>query len=84
MPAPRSYIAIVVTWLVLQFAAGISTNVQRAASRIAWVIVLAGMVIGPFGQTLVSFMSNVANGFPTSNVSSTDTSNSTTPSTVSV
>lgn len=61
MPAPRAYAAIIVTWGVLQLAADMGgERAGRAAKAMAWVIVLAGMVIGPFGNTVSNLLNSVA------------------------
>ena len=57
MPAPRSYLAIIVAWAVLQLAS--DTGYARPASVTGWVIVLAGMVTGPFGGKVVNLMNSV-------------------------
>ncbi len=65
MPAPRSYVAIVVTWIVLFFAAGIGPQARRGATAVAWLLVLAGLVIGPFGQRVISLFNTISSNFPT-------------------
>lgn len=64
MPAPRSYVAIFVTWLVLFVVAGIGAKAERAAAALGWLLVLVGTVIGPFGQTVVDFLRGVSTQFP--------------------
>jgi hypothetical protein len=73
MPAPRAYAAIIVTWGVLQLAADMGgERAGRAAKAVAWVIVLAGMVVGPFGSTVTNLLNSVANNVaPSSTPSST-------------
>lgn len=63
MPAPRAYVAILVTWLILQLVADAGENARRAATALGWVLVLTGMVVGPFGQRFVSFLNAVASQF---------------------
>lgn len=63
MPSPRDYVAIVVTWMVLMLISGISQQVQRATAAMGWLLVVAGMVLGPFGQRMVSFFKTVAQNF---------------------
>ena len=58
MPSPRSYAAIIVAWGILQIIADVGK--ERAAAAVAWVIVLAGIVLGPFGQTLVNLFNSAA------------------------
>lgn len=63
MPSPRQYVAIVVTWLVLMFIAGINDGAARATKAIGWVLVLVGMVIGPFGKRVISLFNTIATNF---------------------
>lgn len=65
MPAPRQYVAIVVAWLVLNLAAGISAGTERAAAALGWLIVLTGMVAGPFGEQVTSLFGDVAQRYAT-------------------
>jgi hypothetical protein len=58
LPSPRAYAAIIITWGVLQLVA--DTGRERAAKAVAWVIVLAGMVLGPFGTTVTNLFYSVA------------------------
>jgi hypothetical protein len=60
MPSPRSYVAIIVTWGVLQIVSDISDRAARAAKSMAWVIVLVGMVVGPFGKSVTDLFNAVA------------------------
>jgi len=61
MPAPRSYVAIMVLFGTLHLIA--DAGAQRAASIMAWVTVLTGIIIGPFGTRLSNFYNSVANQF---------------------
>lgn len=74
MPAPRQYVAIVVTWGVLQLVSGIGEQASRAAAAVGWVLTLAGLVIGPFGKKLVGLFNTVATNFPSNPSPSTTTS----------
>jgi hypothetical protein len=65
MPAPRQYVAIVVTWLILQLAAGASEGAARGAKALGWLLVLTGLVVGPFGKTAVGFLNTIAQQFST-------------------
>lgn len=60
MPAPRQYVAILVTWLVLELVAGINRNAQRATAAIGWLLVLSGLVIGPFGKQVVNLFNVIS------------------------
>ena len=64
MPAPRQYVAIFVTWLVLQIVASVGAGAERAAAALGWLLVLVGMVAGPFGSTVTQFFHTVATHFP--------------------
>lgn len=75
MPSPRQYVAIVVTWLVLMFVAGINESTARATKAIGWALVLTGIVIGPFGQRTVSLFNSIATTFGTPPTSSTSNPN---------
>jgi len=61
MPSPRAYVAILVLFGTLHLIA--DAGAQRAASVMAWVTVLTGLVIGPFGTRLTNFYNAVANQF---------------------
>ena len=72
MPSPRAYAAIIIAWGTLQFIADMGQ--ERAAKAVAWLIVLAGMVLGPFGTTLTNLFTSVA-----TSVAPTGASTATTP-----
>jgi flagellar biosynthesis protein FliR len=59
MPAPRQYVAILLTWLVLQLIAGINASAQRATAALGWLLVLTGLVIGPFGKQVINLFTIV-------------------------
>jgi hypothetical protein len=63
MPSPRQYIAIVVTWTVLFLIAGVGEGARRATASLGWLMVLAGMVIGPFGVRVIGLFNTVATNF---------------------
>lgn len=78
LPSPRSYGAIIVTWGVLQLFADMGKD--RAASAVSWVIVLAGMVLGPFGTTVSNLFTSVAGALaPTSTNAPATTSTTQSP-----
>jgi nitrate/nitrite transporter NarK len=79
MPAPREYVAIVVAWLILQLVSGIGQQAQRATAALGWLLVVAGMVLGPFGGRLVGFMKTVASNFPVVNSGMATATTTTTP-----
>lgn len=58
MPAPGMYVAIVATWLGLDIFA--DAGYERGASMAGWVIVLTGLVIGPFGAQVNNLLSGIA------------------------
>lgn len=61
MPAPRAYVAIIITWIGLNILS--STGRERAANVAGWVMVLTGLVAGPFGKKLGDFFKNVADTY---------------------
>lgn len=61
MPSPRSYVAIIVLFTTLHLVS--DAGAPRAAGMMAWVSVLAGMVLGPFGKTLSNFYNTIADQF---------------------
>ena len=61
MPAPRSYVAIIVLFSTLHLVA--DAGAERAAGAMAWVTVLVGIVKGPFGDKLSNFFNTVADNF---------------------
>lgn len=61
MPAPRSYVAIIVLFSTLHLIA--DAGMQRAAAVMAWGTVLVGLVLGPFGAKLSNFFNVVADKF---------------------
>lgn len=63
MPAPRQYIAILLTWLVLQLASSVSAGAARATAAIGWLLVLVGLVLGPFGKQVVNLFTTVSQQF---------------------
>lgn len=63
LPSPRQYVAIVVAWVILQLVSGFGAGASRAAAGLGWLLVLAGIVAGPFGQRLVNLFSTVAAQF---------------------
>jgi len=63
MPAPRQYVAILITWLVLQLISGISAGAERATAAIGWLLVLTGLVVGPFGKQVVNLFTVVSQQF---------------------
>lgn len=77
MPAPRQYVAIVVTWLVLQLIGGISAGAERATAAIGWVLVLTGLVLGPFGQRIVGLFKSVSSNYGVFSASSVGTTSTT-------
>jgi hypothetical protein len=61
LPSPRAYAAIIVTWGILQLIADAGGEAAGRATRaMAWVIVLVGMVLGPFGAAAAGFLNKTA------------------------
>lgn len=63
MPAPRQYVAILVTWLVLQLVSTINQGAQKATAAIGWALVLTGLVVGPFGKQILSVFTTISEQF---------------------
>lgn len=63
MPAPRQYVAILVTWLVLQLIAGLGAGAARATAAIGWLLVLTGLILGPFGRQVINLFTVVSQQF---------------------
>lgn len=61
LPAPRSYVVVVVAWSVLFLM--VDAGKGRAAAGAGWLVVLAGSVLGPFGKNAVSFLNAVSSQF---------------------
>lgn len=61
LPAPRQFAAIGVLWGILFLAADSAMN--KIAARLSVLVVLTGMVIGPFGKVAIGFLNKVATEF---------------------
>lgn len=61
LPAPRSYVVVVVAWSALFLL--VDAGKARAAAGAGWLLVLAGTVLGPFGKNAVSFLNAVSSQF---------------------
>ncbi len=61
MPSPRQYVIFVATWGVLNLVA--DAGMEKGANTAGWVILLAGSVIGPFGQRMVNLLNGISSGF---------------------
>lgn len=66
LPAPHQYVAILVTWLVLQLISAINSGAQKAAAAIGWALVLTGLVVGPFGKQVINLFSIIRTQFSSS------------------
>lgn len=66
MPSPRSYVAVLATWVILAVVADAGgQGAGRAAGATGWLLVTAGLVLGPFGQRAVGVMQTIAGQFQT-------------------
>lgn len=83
MPSPRQYVIFVAAWGVLNLVA--DAGMEKAANTAGWVILLAGSVLGPFGQRLVNLLNTIGSNFgissPIINNSGKPSPGSTAPST---
>lgn len=61
LPAPRKFVAIGAVWGVLFLMADIGWG--KIAARLAMLILLTSLVIGPFGTLLIRFFNTVTNTF---------------------
>lgn len=61
MPSPRSYLSVLVVWAVLELFADTGGGRERGASIAGWIIVLTGMVVGPFGAKVTNLFSGIVN-----------------------
>lgn len=80
MPSPRSYLAVIVMWAILQLFADTGGSRGRLASSLGWLTVLTGMVVGPFGTQVSKLFTGVVNiATGSSGTSQTQTGNQNEP-----
>jgi uncharacterized protein YhhL (DUF1145 family) len=58
LPSPRVYVSVIISFGVLELLADM--GLEKAAKYMAWVIVVATLVLGPFGTKLSGFLNVVA------------------------
>lgn len=75
MPSPRNYAALIVAWGTLQLVADM--GMERAAKAIAWVLVLGGLVLGPFGTIVSNALNSVSSTVGSSSAPPTTSTQST-------
>lgn len=63
LPAPRKFVAISTVWGVLFLAVDIGWG--KVASRLALLILLTSLVVGPFGSLLIKFLNTITDQFAT-------------------
>lgn len=61
LPAPRQFVAIGVLWGILFLMA--DTGYAKIAARLSVLVLLTGMIIGPFGKVVVGALTAVATKF---------------------
>lgn len=61
LPAPKQFVAISVLWGILFLLA--DTGFGKIAARLSVLVLLTGMVLGPFGQVAIKFLNKVTNEF---------------------
>lgn len=66
LPAPARYLATFLLWGVLGIASGFGPNASRVAGRLSAVVLLAAMVLGPFGAKAISFLKTASALYPSS------------------
>ena len=79
LPSPKQYVAIVIAWSVLHLMA--DANYEKPAATMGWVFVAAGMLIGPFGTTVINLFKTVSQNFATTPPSTAPTFSGTTTNT---
>lgn len=62
LPAPRKFVAVSVLWGIMFFMVDLGAG--KIASRLSLLILLTGMVTGPFGKTVLGFLGIVSKNFP--------------------
>jgi hypothetical protein len=61
LPAPKKYAAIGVAWGILFLM--VDVGLGKLASRLSLLMLLTGMVIGPFGTLTIKFLNTITNTF---------------------
>lgn len=79
MPAPKQYLAIIAGWSVLDIFDDMGYG--KAASAMGWLMVAAGMLVGPFGKRVVNVMNTINQDYAISSQQQSGTGTSFTPST---
>lgn len=54
MPAPRAYVTAIIAWLGLEIVA--DAGYEEGASKFGWLMVLAALVLGPFGKRIIKLV----------------------------
>lgn len=67
MPAPRAYVTTIIAWGVLQI--GADAGYEDGAAKFGWLMVLASMVLGPFGKQVVKLINWVVKNYGPSTLS---------------
>lgn len=61
LPAPRKFVAISVVWGILYLL--VDLGLGKIAARLSILIMLTGLVVGPFGTLIIRFLNTVTNQF---------------------
>jgi hypothetical protein len=61
LPAPKQFAAIATLWGILFLL--IDTGLGRLAARLSILVLVTGMVVGPFGTTAIRFLNTVTDKF---------------------
>ena len=61
MPAPRQYVAIGILWSILHMLAG--SRFGKAAAHLSILVLVTGLVLGPFGPQFLAFLNYVSGRF---------------------
>lgn len=68
LPAPKQFAAISVLWGIFFLLA--YTTLNRIAARLSVLVLLTGMVLGPFGKVAINFLRLIATKFAPTQLSS--------------
>lgn len=61
LPAPKRFVALTTAWGILFFLADVGLG--KVAARLSLLILLTGMVVGPFGRLLIRLLNTVTTTF---------------------
>jgi hypothetical protein len=65
LPSPSQYVAIIALWSLLGVGTSIGGAVSRLSARLAILVTIAAMVLGPFGKRLTGLLTNIGKLYAT-------------------